>query len=81
MYIRKVKRKCGIRGCKNTDCFAVSRAREVGNTVIICRDCLKDALGSIESLEPSAKEVSAGGQNKPKKVGVKNEQHTEKKNA
>ena len=55
MYIRRVKRKCGIRGCKNTDCFAISRAREIGNTVIMCRDCLKDALSSVKSLCPDAK--------------------------
>ena len=49
MYVRHVKRKCGIRGCKNTDCFAISRAREIGNTVIMCRDCLEDALAAIDA--------------------------------
>lgn len=47
MYIRKVKRKCNVRACKNTDCFAISRSREVGNTIIICKDCLKAALERI----------------------------------
>lgn len=55
MYIRRVKRKCGVRGCKSTDCFAISRAREIGNTVIICRDCLKDALSSCKGMSPDAK--------------------------
>lgn len=50
MYVKRVKRKCSVRGCKHTDCFAMSRTREVGNTVIICRDCLKDALDAIDSL-------------------------------
>lgn len=61
MYIRRVKRKCGIRGCKNTDCFAISRAREIGYTVIMCRDCLKEALEAVEALPEGAKT------NKPEK--------------
>lgn len=48
MYIKQVKRKCSVRGCKNTDCYAVSRTREVGGTVIVCKSCLEDALGAIE---------------------------------
>ena len=62
MYVRRVKRKCGIRGCKNTDSFAVSRAREPGNTVIICRDCLKDALEAVEALPQGAKSNTPGKQ-------------------
>lgn len=57
MYIRKVHRKCGVRGCRNTDAFAISRAREIGNTVIICRDCLKDALEAIDALNAPKQEV------------------------
>lgn len=55
MYIKCVKRKCNVRGCKNTDCFAISRGREVGNTVIICKSCLSDALDSIDKLAPGEK--------------------------
>ena len=53
MYVKKIKRICGVRGCKNTDVFALSKTREMGNSVIICKDCLKDALASIENyVEP-----------------------------
>lgn len=55
MYIKRVKRKCSVRGCKNTDCFAISRTREVGNTVIVCRSCLENALAAIDELPPNAK--------------------------
>lgn len=48
MYARKIKRKCGVRGCRNTDSYAISRVSEPGNSVIICKDCLKAALGVIE---------------------------------
>lgn len=53
MYVKKIKRICGVRGCKNTDVFALSKTREMGNSVIICKDCLKDALASIDNyVEP-----------------------------
>lgn len=52
MYIKRVKRKCSVRGCKNTDCFAISRTHEIGNTIIICKDCLNDASASIEKIAP-----------------------------
>jgi hypothetical protein len=54
MYVKKLKRKCSVRGCKCTDTFAISLTREVGNTVIICKSCLGKALGAIDDipLEP-----------------------------
>ena len=55
MFVRQVKRKCDVRGCKNTDCFAISRTREVGNTVIICKSCLGKALGAIDEIDPRTK--------------------------
>lgn len=55
MYVKQVKRKCSVRGCKNTDCFAISRTREVGNTVIICKSCLGKALGAIDEIDPKTK--------------------------
>ena len=55
MFVRQVKRKCNVRGCKNIDCFAISRTREVGNTVIICKSCLGKALGAIDEIDPKTK--------------------------
>lgn len=55
MFVRQVKRKCSVRGCKNTECFAISKVREVGNTVIICKNCLRDALGAIDEIDPKTK--------------------------
>lgn len=55
MCIKRVKRKCSVRGCKNTECFAISRNREVGNTVIICKDCLIDALDDIDKMPSDAR--------------------------
>ena len=55
MYVRKVKRKCLVRGCRNTDSFAISQTREVGNTVIICKSCLSSALESLDDINPKTK--------------------------
>lgn len=48
MYIKKLKRKCGVRGCKNTETYAISKSREMGNSIIACKECLMDALATIE---------------------------------
>lgn len=53
MYARQVRRKCGVRGCKCTECFAISRNRENGNSVIICKSCLSEALTAIDEIDPN----------------------------
>lgn len=55
MYARKVRRKCSIRGCRCTESFAISKTREIGNSVIICKNCLKDGLIAIDEIKPKAK--------------------------
>lgn len=52
MYVKRLKRKCGVRGCKCTDTYAISMTREVGNSVIICKSCLGKALGTIDDIQP-----------------------------
>lgn len=55
MFVKKFKKKCGVRGCKNvSDVFIISKRREMGNTVAICRQCMADALKSTERyIEPA----------------------------
>ena len=48
MYVKKIKRKCGVRGCKNTESYAISKSREMGNSIIACKECLLEALAVIE---------------------------------
>lgn len=55
MNVKRIKRICGVRGCKNTESFALSRYREMGNSVIICKECLKKALDSIDNYEEPEK--------------------------
>ena len=59
MYVKKVRRKCGVRGCKNIDTYTLSLSRESGNSVIICKSCLGKALGAIdEAVEEKSTLVS-----------------------
>ena len=51
MHVKKVKRRCSVRGCRSTDTFTISRSREVGNSVIICKSCLEKALEAVENYE------------------------------
>ena len=59
MFVKKVRRKCGVRGCKNIDTYTLSLSRESGNSVIICKSCLGKALGAIdEAVEEKSTLVS-----------------------
>ena len=55
MRVKKIKRICGVRGCKNThNVYALSQRNEMGNSVIMCEDCMKDALKAVaEYVEPT----------------------------
>ena len=54
MFVKRFKRKCSVRGCKNTtNVYLVSKRREMGGTIGICTDCLKEATKDIaEYTEP-----------------------------
>jgi hypothetical protein len=56
MYVKKFKKKCGVRGCKNiSDVFIISRRREMGNTVAMCRQCMVDALKATDGYVEEVK--------------------------
>lgn len=56
MFIKKIKRICSVRGCKNTqNVFIISRRREVGGSVAICTDCMRDAIKDTESYKEPEK--------------------------
>ena len=56
MNIRKIKRKCDVRGCKNIDVFSISKVREHGKTVIIYKDCLEEAYKAVQDYTPEKKQ-------------------------
>lgn len=50
MFVKKFRRKCDVRGCKNTaDVFLISKRREMGNTVAMCKDCMREALKAADN--------------------------------
>lgn len=59
MYVKKLKRKCSVRGCKCTDTFAISLTREIGGSVIICKSCLGKALGAIDDIKPEPEVITS----------------------
>ena len=60
MFVKKFKRKCDVRGCKNVvNTFLISKRREMGNTIAICTDCLKEAQSSIDGYVEEKKVVKA----------------------
>jgi hypothetical protein len=64
MFIKKFKRKCDVRGCKNTaNVFLISKRREMGNTIAICTECLKEAQHSIDGYVEEKKTIVK--ENKP----------------
>ena len=70
MNIKKIKRRCEVRGCRNkVDAYLIAKTREVWNTPCICKECLKDALSSIEALEKAKNEadvtISSVADNEP----------------
>lgn len=64
MFIKRFKRKCDVRGCKNTaNVFLISKRREMGNTIAICTDCLKETQSAVDGYVEEKKVVVK--ENKP----------------
>lgn len=58
MFVKKFKRKCDVRGCKNiANVYLISKRREMGNTIAICRDCMQEALALTENYTEPAKAI------------------------
>lgn len=58
MYVKKFRRKCSVKGCKNVDnVYIISQRRDLGNSVAICTDCLKEAQTSVDGYVEEIKVV------------------------
>ena len=51
IYVKKLRRKCSVKGCRCTDTYNVSVSSEPGGSVIICRKCAEAAAKAIEKYE------------------------------
>lgn len=50
MYVKKKRKKCSVRGCKNVaDVYLISKSKEMGGSIFICTECLKEATESIKA--------------------------------
>ena len=59
MFVKRFKKKCDVRGCKNiADVFLISKRREMGNTIAICKECLKEAQSAIDGYVEEKKEIA-----------------------
>lgn len=76
MVIKKFKRKCDVRGCKNTaNVYILSKYKDIGNSIAICKDCLKEAQAMIDAKENVT--LSSVADVKPEPVEVIEEKPTE----
>lgn len=57
MNAKRVKRMCSVKGCRNTETYAISRIKEFGG-VIICKSCLEEALQAVNNPEVNRKEAT-----------------------
>lgn len=57
MNVKKIRRVCDVRGCKNKDTYTITRRSETGNSIIICEDCLKEALAAVKAMKPKKTKV------------------------
>jgi hypothetical protein len=48
IYAKKLKKKCMVRGCGNTETFALSRSGSEFGNVFICASCLAEALSGVD---------------------------------
>lgn len=77
MKVKKVKRKCDVRGCRNTDCYSISYCSESGSTIIICAGCIAKANELINGKSnPPEKKAS-----KPAEKPAEKPSKTEKSDA
>jgi hypothetical protein len=63
---RKVHLMCQIKGCHNTDSYAITLSRENGHSVVMCLDCMKK-IGLLAAQIQS--DIKAGYDSKSGELG------------
>ena len=58
MYVKKFRRKCSVKGCKNVDnVYIISQRRDIGGSIAICTECLKEAQTNVDGYVEEAKVI------------------------
>lgn len=66
IFVKRIRRQCGMRGCRSTDTYSLSRFNEsAAGNIIICKDCLKAAMEAVEGCTMPAVEYGSGKQSPP----------------
>ena len=66
MYIKKIRRICDVKGCKNMDSFFISRIAEGGGSIVVCADCIREAAKAIENYKEPEKKANGEKSEPPK---------------
>ena len=48
---KRIRRVCNVPGCRNTVAYILSRFRTFGNCVILCEECINDALKLVNEIK------------------------------
>lgn len=65
IYAKKIKKKCMIRGCGNTETFALSRSGSEFGNVFICASCLAEGLSQVDEARKDFDEKEKKKASKP----------------
>lgn len=59
MNIKKLRRICDVRGCRNRETYSIVKKGGTGMSVIICEECLREAIAEIEKFKAPEKQAEA----------------------
>jgi hypothetical protein len=65
IYAKKLKKKCMVRGCGNTETFALSRSGSEFGNVFICASCLAEGLSQVDEARKDFDEKEKMKSSKP----------------
>ena len=65
IYAKKLKKKCMVRGCGNTETFALSRSGSEFGNVFICASCLAEGLSQVDEARKDFEEKEKKKASKP----------------
>ena len=57
LKLKPIRRQCFVPGCRNLDCFIPMRSREMPQTVVLCRDCIRAIYEGVYPLEDVSPET------------------------
>lgn len=57
MNIRKVRRKCSVRGCRCTESYSLSLSNEMGNSILVCKKCILEAAEAVKNYKEDSKPI------------------------